>query len=254
MSDPILILEGVEKHFGDVAVLRGISAAVPEGSITAFVGPNGAGKTTLFHTITGDLHIDAGTVLFRGRSIGGWPPWRVARIGLGKLFQDVRIFESLTVLENVLLAIHDHGSRTVLTSLLKTTASRSVAYRQRTEAEQWLDTAGVERPYDRPAGLLSFGNKKLLALARLMAGRFDLLLLDEPAAGLAPHMIHRVGELLKMHVRDRKATIALIEHNLSFVADVASLAYVLRSGKVHDFGPTDEVLGRTENREIMIGL
>src|ERR1035441_630502 len=183
MNDPILIIENVEKHFGDMAVLRGISAAVEKGSITAFVGPNGAGKTTLFHAITGDLRMDSGTVLYQGKSIGGKTPWRIARLGLGKLFQDVRVFENLTVLENVLLALHDHEGRSAMTSLLRTPFHWRTNGRQQAEAEKWLETAGVERPFDRSAGLLSFGNKKLLALARLMAGRFDLLLLDEPAAG-----------------------------------------------------------------------
>lgn len=254
MNDPILILENVEKHFGGVAVLRGISAAVESGLITAFVGPNGAGKTTLFHTITGDLRMDAGTVVYRGKSIGAKSPWRIARLGLGKLFQDVRVFENLTVLENVLLALHDHSGRSALSSLLGAPFRRRVDSRHKAEAEKWLDMAGVERPFDRPAGLLSFGNKKLLALARLMAGRFDLLLLDEPAAGLAPPMIQRVGELLKTMVKEQQTTVALIEHNFSFVSQVADRAYILRAGLVHDQGLTDEVLGKDENREILIGL
>jgi len=254
MNDPILILENIEKHFGNMAILRGISASVLEGSITAFVGPNGAGKTTLFHSITGDLRMDSGTVLFRGQSIGGKPPWKIARLGLGKLFQDVRVFESLTVLENVLLALHDHSGRSAVVSLLRAPLHFHANGRQHAQAREWLETAGVEQPYDRPAGQLSFGNKKLLALARLMAGKFNLLLLDEPTAGLSPPMIHQLSELLRMLVRKRNVTVALIEHNFSFVSAVADTAYVLRSGMVHDQGPTDEVLGRDENREILIGL
>jgi ABC-type branched-subunit amino acid transport system ATPase component len=254
MNDPILVIENVEKHFGNLAVLRGISAAVSEGSITAFVGPNGAGKTTLFHTITGDLRMDSGSVLLRGKSISGKPPWQIARLGLGKLFQDVRIFESLTVMENVLLALHDHSGRSVVASLLRARYHYHANGTRQAEAKQWLEAAGVEPPYDRPAGQLSFGNKKLLALARLLAGKFDLLLLDEPTAGLAQPMIDKLCELLRMLVQERKVTVALIEHNFSFVSAVADTAYLLRSGIVHDQGPTVEVLGRDENREILIGL
>jgi len=254
MNDSILILENVEKRFGDIAVLRGISATVAKGSITAFVGPNGAGKTTLFHTITGDLLMDSGSVIFRGQPIGGKPPWRIARLGLGKLFQDVRVFESLTVLENVLLALHDHAGRSAVASLIRAPFYWRTNGHELAEAEHWLQTAGVEKPYDRPAGLLSFGSKKLLALARLMAGGFDLLLLDEPASGLSPLMIDRVGTLLQKMVEERKVTIALTEHNFSFVSQVADHVYVLRSGAVHDHGATDEVLGKEENREILIGL
>jgi ABC-type branched-subunit amino acid transport system ATPase component len=251
---PILIVENVEKHFGDLAVLRGINASVAEGSITAFVGPNGAGKTTLFHTITGDLAPDRGTVLFRGRPITAKAPWKVARCGLGKLFQDVRLFESLTILENVILALHEHSGRSVAASLWHSPFRNKADQALLAEAERWLEKAGVERPYDRPAGLLSFGNKKLLALARLMAGKFDLLLLDEPAAGVSPPMIVHIAKLLQDLVRERGVTIALIEHNFAFVSRVAERVYVLRAGVVHDHGQTAEVLGREENREILIGL
>ena len=186
MSDPILVIERMEKSFGDMVVLRGVSAEVQQGSVTAFVGPNGAGKTTLFHTITGDLRPDAGKVFFQGRVISNMAPWRIARLGLGKLFQDVRVFESLTVLENVLLALHDHHSRSALASLFGAPLRLRVNGRIQTAAEKWLETAGSEPPYSRQAGTLSFGQKKLLAIARLMAGGFDLLLLDEPAAGSGP--------------------------------------------------------------------
>src|ERR1041384_2592924 len=108
MSEPILLLEGLEKRFGEFLVLRGVGASIMRGSITAFIGPNGAGKTTLFHVITADLRPDSGNVTYRGKSLVGLSPWKVARLGLGKMFQDVRIFERLTILENVLLALHDH--------------------------------------------------------------------------------------------------------------------------------------------------
>lgn len=254
MNDPLLVIENVEKHFGDVAVLRGVSTTVPEGSITAFVGPNGAGKTTLFHTITGDLRMDSGSVLLRGKSIRGKAPWRIARLGLGKLFQDVRVFDSLTVMENVLLALHDHSARSMAASLLQASRHYRTSGSQLDKAREWLETAGVKPPYDRPAGRLSFGNKKLLALARLLAGNFSLLLLDEPTAGLAPPMIHGLSGLLKTLVQERKVTIALIEHNFSFVSEVADNVYLLRDGIVHDQGLPQDVLGQDENREILIGL
>jgi ABC-type branched-subunit amino acid transport system ATPase component len=254
MKDPILVLDNIQKGYGETRVLRGISATIQQGSITAFVGPNGAGKTTLFHTITGDLRLDAGAVFFGGQCITGRAPWQIARLGLGKLFQDVRIFENLTVLENVLLAVDDYPTRSVLKSILRAPFSRRADQKQQAEAEKWIETAGIERPYDQSAGLLSFGNKKLLAIARLMAGGFNLLLLDEPTAGLAPPMIYRVGELLKMLVRDHNVTVALIEHNFSFVAQIADWTYLLQAGALVDSGPTGKVLASAENREILIGL
>ena len=254
MNDPILILENIEKRFGNVAVLRGISASIPLGSVTAFVGPNGAGKTTLFHAISGDLRPDKGAVVFRGKEISGLPPWKSARLGLGKLFQDVRIFENLTLIENVLLALHDHNGRSAVSSLLRTPFCAKLATAQEEKARHWLEVAGVEKPFDRPAGLLSFGNKKLLALARLLAGGFDLLLLDEPTAGVSPGMVERIENMVRKMVSEEGKTVMLIEHNFSFVSAVAGQVYVLRDGQVYDSGRTDEVLGREENREILIGL
>jgi ABC-type branched-subunit amino acid transport system ATPase component len=253
-SSPILVIETLEKHFGDVAVLRGVTASVGRGGITAFVGPNGAGKTTLFHAITGDMRPDRGTVLFEGRTLVGKAPWAIARAGIGKMFQDVRIFGELTILENVLLALHDHPGRSLPASLLLAPWRGKQDLDERRRAGEALDLAGVEEPWDRPARLLSFGNQKLLALARLVAGDFKLLLLDEPTAGVATPMAERIAALLKELVRERGASIALIEHNFSFVQQIANHAYLLRAGEIMDSGPVAEVMGKAENREVLIGL
>jgi ABC-type branched-subunit amino acid transport system ATPase component len=253
MNEPALTIENLAKRFGDVAVLRGVSATLPFGMVTAFVGPNGAGKTTLFHAVSGDLLPDGGIVYLRGKPITGMAPWKVARNGLGKMFQDVRVFESLTVIENVLLALHEHEGQSVWASLTGVLARRRHAPKLLQEAEFWLEKAGVEPPYDRPAGALSFGNKKLLALARLMAGRFDVLLLDEPTAGVSPVLVERMAELIGK-MANRGIAIGLIEHNFSFVANVAGRVYVVREGVIHDWGPARETLAKDENREILIGL
>lgn len=254
MSSPILVIESLEKHFGDVAVLRGVTASVERGGITAFVGPNGAGKTTLFHVITGDLKPDRGTVLFEGRPLAGRPPWAIARSGIGKMFQDVRIFGELTILENVLLALHDHPGRCLPASLLQAPWRGKRDLVERRRAGESLSLAGVEEPWDRPARLLSFGNQKLLALARLVAGDFKLLLLDEPTAGVAPPMAERMASLLQGLVRERGISVALIEHNFSFVQQIANHAYLLRAGEIMDNGQVDDVMDKPENREVLIGL
>nr|VFK10122.1 MAG: branched-chain amino acid transport system ATP-binding protein [Candidatus Kentron sp. LPFa]VFK26121.1 MAG: branched-chain amino acid transport system ATP-binding protein [Candidatus Kentron sp. LPFa] len=253
MNVPILTIENLDKRFGHVAVLRNISASLLPGTVTAFVGPNGAGKTTLFHAVTGDLAPDGGVVMLRGNPITGLAPWKVARSGIGKMFQDVRIFDNLTAIENVLLALHDYRDQSVWVPLVKTVSQGWSKSGLVNEAESWLEKAGVEPPYDRPAGLLSFGNKKLLALARLMAGRFDVLLLDEPTAGVSPPMVDRIANLIGQ-LTVQGMTIALIEHNFSFVEQVAERTYLLREGQIHDHGKTADVLAREENREVLIGL
>lgn len=248
-NEPVLIIENLGKHFGDVVVLRDVNAALLPGTVTAFIGPNGAGKTTLFHAITGDIVPDGGAVLLNGQSITGMAPWKVARKGLGKMFQDVRVFENLTIIENVLLALHDHPGQTVWASLFQQHAEKKLEE----EAVMWLTKAGVEAPFDRLASALSFGNKKILALARLMAGKFEVLLLDEPTSGMSPVMISRIAKLIKQ-LSDQGTTIALVEHNCAFVAEVAERSYLLQEGAILDGGPTMEVLDREENREILIGL
>jgi ABC-type branched-subunit amino acid transport system ATPase component len=193
-------------------------------------------------------------VVFDGCPLGGMPPWRIARLGLGKMFQDVRVFGNLTILENVLLALHDHPGRTLPASLLHSPFRGKLDARERHRAEEYLAMVGVEQPWDRSAGLLSFGNQKLLALARLIAGEFRLLLLDEPTSGLAPTMVERLGNLLQQLVRDRGISIALIEHNFSFVQVIANHAYLMRAGGIMDAGGVADVFGKAENREVLIGL
>jgi len=246
-SAPLLV-EGLEVSFGDVAVLRGVGAELKAGRVAAFIGPNGAGKTTFFHAVTGDLRPKGGKVWLHGRDITSLPPWKVARAGLGKLFQDVRVFEQLTLIDNVLLALHDHPRQSLFGSLFRLRMPEL-----RDEAETWLEKAGVQPPFDRPAGDLSFGNKKLLAMARLLAGGFDVLLLDEPTSGVSPDHIRRMEDLLR-ELCDQGKAIGLIEHNYNFVRRVAQHAFMLHNGIVHDAGSPEEVLERKENREVLIGL
>lgn len=250
MTEAMLRIERITKNLGSVPVLRGIDAEVQRGSVTAFVGPNGAGKTTLFHTISGDLRPDAGTVRFRGELISQSRAWAVARRGIGKLFQDVRVFEGLSILENVLIALYTPRERALAAAFgIGRAPSTNVSRR----ADTLLKDVGVQPPYDRPARVLSYGNKKLLAITRLIAGGFDLYLLDEPVAGLSPAMVQRMDEIIR-RLCSEGATVAIIEHNISFVTDVANYVYLLREGQVHDHGSAREVLDRQSNKEILVGL
>jgi ABC-type branched-subunit amino acid transport system ATPase component len=254
MNETVLDLQGVHKRFGDMSVLRGVDAIVRRGAVTAFVGPNGAGKTTLFHCIAGDLRPETGRIEFRGQPIVGLSPWRIARQGLGRFFQDVRVFRNLTVLENVMLALHDHPAQTLLGSLLRFMHRGTPRVQVEGEARDYLRQMGLEGHAGRLAGALSWGNQKLLAMARLLAGTFDFLLLDEPTAGVSPVMVERLEAILRRVVAERGVTVALIEHNMGFVSKMANYTYVLRAGVVHDHGPTTEVLERPENVDICIGL
>jgi len=248
------VIESLSKRFGEVAVLRGVTAAVGRREITAFVGPNGAGKTTLFHAVSGDIRADGGAVVMDGVSLENKAPWQVARMGLGKLFQDVRIFPNLSVLENTLLAVYPARERSLAATAMRAIGRAGRIRAAKERARECLTMAGVEEPWDRPAGGLSFGNQKLLGLARLVAGDFRLLLLDEPTSGVSPAMIDRIMRMLRSLVRDHGVSIALIEHNFSFVREVAEKTFLLRGGEIMDSGDTIKVMDKAENREVLIGL
>jgi len=175
-------------------------------------------------------------------------------MGLGKQFQDVRVFASLTCQENVLLALNDHESQSPVTSLLMARKYSRRLDKSRESARHFLSMVGLDSKACEPAETLSFGNQKLLAFARLLAGNFPVLLLDEPASGVSPATIGKILAILQNAVRREGRTVALIEHNISFVSELADTTYVLKDGTVFDCGPTSEVLVRPQNRELCIGI
>lgn len=251
---PMLRLEGIRKRFGTLSILDGVSAEIQRRTVTAFIGPNGAGKTTLFHTISGDLVPDAGRVELAGQNVTGMPPWRIARLGLGKQFQDVRVFRNLSCEDNLLLALHNHANQPSWSSLLGLGGHAKRLAQLREEALRCLGRVGLAEQAQQMAGALSFGNQKLLAFARLLAGRFTLLLLDEPAAGVSAATLERLIDIIRRAVAEDSVTVALIEHNMHFVAQLADETYVLKEGAIFDRGPTTNVLQRPENRELCMGI
>lgn len=251
MNDCALMIEGLRKRFGDVEVLAGVDACLRRGEITAFIGPNGAGKTTLFQAITGELRADAGRVIYQGQDVSAREPWELARLGVGKIFQDVRVFPSLSVRDNVIAALQRRPDRGLGVSLLRGDFSLKAASKK---AEELLDKVGLEGRRDGPAAELSWGNQKLLAFARLLAGEFRFVLLDEPVAGVSPALGERLKALIRGLARTDGVTVALIEHDMAFVSALADTVIVLNQGKVFDQGPTAEVLHRPANLELCLGL
>jgi ABC-type branched-subunit amino acid transport system ATPase component len=251
MSEHILIIEGLKKRLGEVEVLAGVDARLRRGEITAFIGPNGAGKTTLFHAITGELSADAGRVIFEGDEVTRRKPWELARLGIGKMFQDVRTFPGLSVRDNMIAALQGREERGLRTSLLHGDRALAAA---RDKAEQLLDRVGVEGRRDGPAAELSWGNQKLLAFARLLAGEFRFVLLDEPVAGVSPALRERMKDLIRELARHDGVTVALIEHDMAFVRELADTVMVMNEGKIRDQGSALEVLERPSNMELCLGL
>lgn len=370
---PAVEIRNLTIRFGDFTVLDDVSLSIPRGVTTGIIGPNGAGKTTLFHALTGDLHGNGGSVKLNGRPLTRRDPAEVARLGLGKLFQDVRVFPNLSVRENLLVALHKDGerawnrawiagkglgittdqqeqvesllkriglvstalsmgdlvdlpsiarklkqaldpvsiflktrfSKATLTALTDYEASVSppeplqtvlvtdlngiIANQLIYEASRFSECALrpktqqllaqkpqgddlvhcnrllLEDAYpseitkhdavaNEPAGSLSYGDQKTLAIGRLLAGQFSTLLLDEPMAGLSPQRADSMCALIEDFVNQSGTTVLLIEHNMQHVRKLCERTIVLNRGKIVADGPTPDVLRDTGVREICLGL
>lgn len=258
-SDPRIIqpvelrVENVAKSFGSFVALQNVNLTCKVGQVTALVGPNGAGKTTLFHVIGGNLAPDSGRVFLNGTDVTGLPPYKIARRHVGRLFQDVRVFPALSVAENIEVAFLHRSDYSLATTLAWWRAEAREKDR-RERAMKWLEFVGLADKADEPAGELSYGQQKLLALARIVALRPALLLLDEPTAALSPAMTKKMVELIRSLVAEQKLTIALIEHNMGVVRDLADYIYFLHEGSVHTHGTQKEVLENPAVRELYMGL
>ena len=249
-----IIIDNVSKKFGDIHILRNVSMMFFPSKITGLVGPNGAGKTTLFHLITGGLKPDSGRILLDKEDITGHPQWKIARKGVGKLFQDVRIFPALRVIENVVVALQEEKTEHPLWGPLHPFKLKNLKKEYEEKAMKWLEFVGLENVRDKFAGELSFGQQKLLSFARLMAGGFDVLLLDEPTAGVHPEMIKKIENLLLKIKEEQGKTIVIIEHNLSVILDIADYVYFLSEGEVKFSGRPDHVLGEKTVMQEYMGI
>ena len=212
----------VTKRFGAFVALKGVDFVARQGEVTALVGPNGAGKTTLFHILDGNLRPDSGRVTLNGDDVTGLAPWRMARRGVGRLFQDVRVFNDLTARENVAAALMSVGA-------------------SRDEAKKWLDFAGIAEKADERARNLSSADRRLLAIARLLALKARLFLLDEPTASLPPEETKRVYGFVRKLVEERAASVVMVEHDKAIVSRYADSACFLHEGEVLCAGATDKV-------------
>lgn len=249
----ILELKDVTKRFGGVVAIENASLAFSKGKITGLIGPNGAGKTTLFNIMTGFVKPDNGTICFNGHEINGFSPWLIAQLGIGRLFQDIRVFNKLAVLDNVLLAKKKQPGENPMVSLFKRKKTLSVEKENTDEARRWLEFVGLEEKESSLAENLSYGQQKLLAIARLLAGGFEALLLDEPAAGVNPQMMKSVLDVIRRLAQAGK-TVVVIEHNMSVIMEISDWVYFMDEGKVITFGLPREILEDSEVRKAYLGI
>jgi ABC-type branched-subunit amino acid transport system ATPase component/ABC-type branched-subunit amino acid transport system permease subunit len=231
-AKPLLEVKGLEKRFGGVQAVDGASFSVPEGSITALIGPNGSGKTTVFNLIGGTMAPQAGEVWFDGQRIDRKPPWRRAHLGLGRTFQITRLFPEMTVLENVVAPLREFH--------LGLLNANAVSGREAARAEELLDFVGMRKYRDVRAAALSFGQQKLVELAQILMLDPKLIMLDEPAGGINPTLIDRIGEMIR-ELNARGKTFLIVEHNMPFVLGLCAPVLVLARGQTISSGTPDEI-------------
>lgn len=226
-----LRIQNVLKSFGALRAVSGVSLSVRKGSITTIVGANGSGKTTLFNILSGFLRQDSGFVSYKGKVIDRFGPARRADLGIGRLWQDIRLFQNLTVLENLLVACPNHIGEKILNCLLRYRDVAAVDKRNLRLADEALDFIRLIGKRDALAKNLSYGEQKLLAVGRLLMNDSDLLLLDEPTAGINEIMIDEMLNLIKELVTKGK-TVLMIEHNIPKAMSISDEIYVMNGGRL----------------------
>ena len=236
----LLAVERLTRSFGGVRAVQDLSFAIPAGGMHSIIGPNGAGKTTLFNLVTGVLRPTRGSIRFKGEEIAGLPPERLAARGISRTFQNLQIFFNMSVLDNVLVGSHLALDRNVLRALLRLPRLRRSERRARRDAEALLERVGLAEWRDAPADSLPYGALKRLEIARAMAGRPELLLLDEPAAGCNERETQEIEQLLRGLVEDG-VTIVLVEHDMRLVMNVSDHIIVLDHGQMLAEGDAETV-------------
>ena len=226
----VLEVDGLRKSYAGVEALAGVSFAVAEASITGLIGPNGSGKTTAIDCISGFQALDGGRVLLRGGDITGRPPQEVARRGLLRTFQTVRLYERLSLRDNLAIAAQQRDAAGWLDELLRTARYRRAVAAAEARACQLLDLMGLARYIDVDAGMLSYGQKKLAALAAVLMPNPAIVVLDEPVAGVNPTRIGEVEEILR-RLNAAGQAFLVIEHNVEFIANLCDRVIVLCQGR-----------------------
>ena len=222
MTD-LLRAQGISRSFGGLKALSDCSLTVEKGSITGLIGPNGSGKTTLFNVITGYVRPESGTVTFAGKDITGARPDRVFALGIGRTFQLTRIFERLSVLENMLVATQRNESW--IRGLFRSESSEE----ERNRAMVWLEFVGLARLSTLQAGSLSYGQRKLLELAYVLVADPDVILLDEPAGGVNLTLINQIADQIRS-LNAKGKTFLIVEHNMEFVMNLCDTVTVMHQG------------------------
>ncbi|MBO5495974.1 MAG: ABC transporter ATP-binding protein [Oscillospiraceae bacterium] len=238
---PVLEMQNVEKHFGGVHAIDNFSVKIEHGKIHGLIGPNGAGKTTIFNNITGIYAPNSGKILFMGQDITGSSPHKVAQLGIGRTFQNIRLFSNLSVMENVIIASGMDATYNMPQALLHTKKYKELEQHLQDKAMGLLEIVGLQDKADERANSLPYGHQRKLEIARAMALEPKLLLLDEPAAGMNADESLELVDFVR-EIRDRfDITILMIEHHMDVVTNLCDYCTVLNFGKTLAVGTPAEV-------------
>ncbi|TQI78281.1 L-leucine ABC transporter ATP-binding protein /L-isoleucine ABC transporter ATP-binding protein /L-valine ABC transporter ATP-binding protein [Serratia fonticola] len=229
-AQPLLAVEGLSMRFGGLLAVNNVALELHEGEIVSLIGPNGAGKTTVFNCLTGFYRPTSGTIKLRERHLEGLSGQTIARMGVVRTFQHVRLFREMTVIENLLVAQHQHLKSGVFAGLLKTPAFRRAEADALERATVWLERVGLLEMANRSAGNLAYGQQRRLEIARCMVTRPELLMLDEPAAGLNPKETDELDHLIVELRNQHKVSVLLIEHDMKLVMGISDRIYVVNQG------------------------
>ncbi len=235
-----LEISNLNKHFNGVKALDDFSCSLEKGQIIGLIGPNGAGKTTLFNVLTGFLPPDTGQISFCGVDMRNKPAYKIANLGLARTFQDLRLIRRISVLENVLLSFRRQSGENLFNAFFRPAICKSEEQANKEVACEILEKTGLGEKIDGPASDLSYGQQKLLSLVCSMVSGADLLLLDEPIAGIAPAMIDKILEIVKELPKQGKSVI-MIEHNLEAIMQICDRTIFMDAGKKICEGTPEQV-------------
>jgi len=237
----ILVAQNVRKEFGGLVATNDVDFTIPRGAVVSLIGPNGAGKTTFFNMLTGVYKPTAGRIVFDGADVTGKPPHAITERGIGRTFQNIRLFQNMTALENVMVGMHARLKGGILGSIVGTPRIRKEEAGARDRARELLQYCGLRRTDDEIARNLSYGDQRRLEVARALATQPKLLLLDEPTAGMNPQETADFTSFVQKLRADEGLTVLLIEHDMRVVMGVSDRVTVLEYGEKIAEGAPDEV-------------
>ncbi len=239
-KEVMLKIEGIKKSFGGILALDGVSLELNEGEIVSIIGPNGAGKTTVFNILTGVYTLDEGSIIFKGEEIQNKAPIHIVKAGISRTFQNIRLFNDLRVIENVLIGAHLNTKYGFFSAIIRNGKFKEEEDRETLRAIELLKAIGLDHRRDEYASNLPYGEQRKLEIARCLATGAKLILLDEPAAGMNPKESAELMEFIKK-IRTMGYTVLMIEHDMSVVMNISDKIYVIDHGKPIANGLPEEI-------------